>query len=124
MVDFKSSNAFQYQIQLPITGKILVLLKGRLLELAQGMALHADLQKTIENMESANVLLNLQNLEFINSEGLNALIRCLSLVRKNGGELCLFNPNQNLKNLFLSTRLNEVFDSVEDFDAWLKLPKQ
>jgi anti-anti-sigma factor len=119
MVDFPSSNSFMYRIQLPSPGQILVLLKGHLLELNQGMSLYSELQKTLENNPNSQVLLHLQDLEFMNSEGLNTLIRCLSLVRKNGGDLFVFNPNSSLKSLFISTKLNEVFPSVNDPKNWL-----
>ena len=43
---------------------------------------------------TVNVLLNLENVEYIDSTGLGALVICFTSLKKAGGALKLVNPNK------------------------------
>lgn len=124
MIDSNSQVAsFNYIIQVPKPKKILASLYGRLFEKTRGMNLYADLELLLNKEKNAQVLFDLKNLEYLNSEGLNTLIRCLSLTRKKGGELWITQSNDSLNDLFLSTRLSDLFLTIDSTSAWMKLPK-
>lgn len=117
------ANAFKFDVQTPKPGKFLVHLQGRLLDKTNGMKLYDNLILALNNEKKPQVLLNLQNLEYLNSEGLNTLIRCLSLSRKKGGDLWITQANQSLNSLFLSTRLSDLFLTIDSPQIWIELPQ-
>lgn len=123
MIDFKSA-AFSHQIQVVKPGKIHAQLHGRLLDKTSGMKLYADLELAVDKEKNPHVLLDFKNLDYLNSEGLNTLIRCLSLTRKRGGDLWITQANDLLNSLFLSTRLTELFSSVNNPQDWMHLPQE
>jgi len=63
-----------------------------------------------------NVVLDLGGVEFINSSGLGTLISALTRVRTAGGDLRLARLGERVENLFVITKLVQVFDSYETVD--------
>jgi anti-sigma B factor antagonist len=64
------------------------------------------------------ILLNLRDVEYIDSMGLGSLVGTLATVRKQGGELKLLNVNDRLTDIMQITRLYRVFDtSIDERDA-------
>ncbi|MEL7532724.1 MAG: STAS domain-containing protein [Bacteroidota bacterium] len=62
-------------------------------------------------------VIDLSELQHINSTGLGVLITLLTKARKVGGEVNLANPSQYIKNLLLITKLNTIFkihDTTEE----------
>jgi len=57
------------------------------------------------------VVVDLFNVEWMNSTGLGILISGLTSLRNNRGELKLAGVNEKVANLFVITKLNSVFDS-------------
>ncbi|HEU4719492.1 MAG TPA: STAS domain-containing protein [Bacteroidia bacterium] len=65
-------------------------------------------------------ILDLSELRYMNSSGLNLLITLLTRSRKNGGDLILCGISQKVRELLLITKLNSVFtvtDTVEEAAA-------
>lgn len=56
------------------------------------------------------ILLNLGEVDYIDSAGLGELVAAYSTVRKAGGELKLLQPNERVRDLIQITRLFTVFD--------------
>jgi anti-sigma B factor antagonist len=64
------------------------------------------------------ILLNLRDVEYIDSMGLGSLVGTLATVRKQGGELKLLNVNDRLTDIMQITRLYNVFDtSIDEREA-------
>jgi anti-sigma B factor antagonist len=63
---------------------------------------------------TVNVLLNLQNVEYIDSTGLGALVICFTSLKKAGGALKLVNPNKRNVELLLLTKLHTIFEVFSD----------
>ena len=55
-------------------------------------------------------LLNLSEVEFVDSSGLGAMISILKLLKLNNGDLVLCNLNVAVLNLFNLTRMTHVFN--------------
>ncbi|MGA2812814.1 MAG: STAS domain-containing protein [Candidatus Acidiferrum sp.] len=65
---------------------------------------------------SQKVLLNMKDVDFIDSSGIGELVRSHMAIRKQGGELKLAGLNPTVNNLLTATSLNKVF-SVEPDEA-------
>ena len=88
-----------------------VSLDGRL-DLATGANLKEEVIKICEKGAS-KVHLNLQNVDFINSSGLGALVSVMKQVRLKKGRLTLSNLAPYVREIFEITQLANVFDIHE-----------
>ncbi len=88
-------------------------LSGRLIGEYDGMALTETVANLI-NDGFKNIIVDLTNLEHINSSGLGVLITLLTKARKTDGELILTNPSSNVSNLLTITKLNTIFKVFPD----------
>jgi anti-sigma B factor antagonist len=67
------------------------------------------------------VILNLLNLEYINSSGVNNILKILTKSRNLGGDSILCNLNSVIEKLLITTKLNTIFrvqnqiENLEDF---------
>ena len=71
-----------------------------------------------------NVVLDMGQLQYMNSTGLNILISVLTRTRQGGGETLISGMSTGVKQLFTVTKLDTVFtikDTVEE--ALATLPK-
>lgn len=60
------------------------------------------------------ILLNLGNVDYIDSSGLGNLVSAFSSVRKQGGELKLLSLTNKVEDVLQITRLYTVFDIKDD----------
>jgi len=91
-------------------------LMGRLMDQQQADHLMAVLDENLKDNEGVNVVLNMGELLYMNSTGLNIMISVLTRTRKAGGEVLLANISHGVRQLFVVTKLDTVFpilDSVE-----------
>lgn len=70
--------------------------------------LHSDLEKIITNT-TANLIFNLEKLNYINSTGINFFMKNLTKTRIHQGDLILANIQATVGNLFKITKLNEIY---------------
>ncbi len=95
---------------------ILVKLEGKIIDQTTSQ----ELVRNVTELLSADknlVILNLEKIEYINSNGLNSLISILTKTRTRGGEVVLCNINEKIEKLLLITKLNSVFNienSIEE----------
>lgn len=61
-------------------------------------------------------VLEMQNVEFIDSSGLGALVACFSTVRKQGGSMKLTRVPRIVYELMEMTKLTQFFDLYDDND--------
>ncbi len=61
-----------------------------------------------------NVLLNLREVDYIDSTGLGAMVVCYTTLRKAGGALKLLNLNRRNIELLVLTKLSTVFEIFSD----------
>lgn len=67
--------------------------------------------------------MDLKGLRFLNSEGLSDLLKLFTRIRRDGGEMAICGINDILRQLFLITRLIQifkVFDQEAEALAWLR----
>uniref|UniRef100_A0A832H5Y7 Anti-sigma factor antagonist n=1 Tax=Oscillatoriales cyanobacterium SpSt-402 TaxID=2282168 RepID=A0A832H5Y7_9CYAN len=85
------------------------------LDLDGGMALRHKLTEVICDRHDLCIV-DLTDVEFIDSAGLTALIHGLNLALENRCRLTLHNPHPSVKLVFEITRLDQVFEIVESTD--------
>lgn len=66
--------------------------------------------KEISNNKHKNLIINLININYMNSLGLKSLIKSFTLLRNNGGELYIVNISAKINQVFLLTKLNTVLN--------------
>lgn len=97
-------------------------LKGRLIGEYDGTAITEAVSNDIANGYKYFIL-NLKELEHVNSVGLGVMVTLLTKARKAGGELRLACPSAIISSMLMITKLNtifSVFPSVEDASANFK----
>ena len=62
------------------------------------------------------LLVNLENVKWINSTGLGVLIASFSTVQKGGGKLKLLHVSERIESLLAITRLSTIFESYRQED--------
>lgn len=93
-------------------GVVILSLKGRL-TVGEASTVR-DKVSAIAAQGHVNVVLNLENVEYIDSTGLGALVICFTSLKKAGGALKLVNPNKRNVELLLLTKLHTIFEVFSD----------
>jgi anti-anti-sigma factor len=73
------------------------------------VALH-ELVRDLARKRSNKILLNLENVTYIDSAGLGELVTCLTTVRNQGGQLKISGPTKQVNDVLRITRLSSVLD--------------
>jgi anti-sigma B factor antagonist len=60
------------------------------------------------------VLLNLREVDYMDSSGIGEMVRCHMTLRRLGGQLKLANPSRTIYNLLQVTVLNRIFEIYDD----------
>jgi len=90
--------------------------KGRILGGPDATLLKDQLQALIDSGK-VKVVIDLAEVDYMNSTGLGILISTLTTLRKANGELKLANVTEKIKSLLVITKLVTVFDDFESVDA-------
>lgn len=86
---------------------------------------YADFKKSMDEViekGKAKIILNFKEVHFINSSGLGRLVLAVKKVKEINGSLSIVNLSDDLKELFLFTRLDTkipIFQTEEDALAHL-----
>ena len=99
---------------------VILSLQGELIEKNQAAGLLAKVEELIENNKS-KIAINLANLKYMNSSGLNTLIMLLTKARNTGGDTVIYNMNKKINELLLVTKLNTLFKVVDSEEQALKM---
>lgn len=90
------------------SGLKLITITGRLIEKSQAGELIKEFEALIE-AGTNRYLMNLQDLEYVNSTGLNLLIGMFTSARNSGGELVIGGISPKVKKLMVMTKLDSIF---------------
>jgi anti-sigma B factor antagonist len=93
-------------------GIMILALKGRL---TVGEA--STVREKVNELVAAgrvNIILDLQNVDYIDSTGLGSMVICFTTVKKAGGALKLLNLNKRNIELLLLTKLHTIFEVFSD----------
>lgn len=113
---------FDYQISEENTFQVLKL-RGELIDKHQAI----DMIKAIDALldtDKSKWAIDLSDLKYMNSSGLNVLIQILTKTRNKGGESVIFNVSKKVNELLVITKLNTLFKvSGTKAEAFEKLGK-
>lgn len=99
-------------------GIILVEIEGKMNALTNG-ELKTMFKKLISE-NSAQIIVNLEKVDFIDSSGLSILIAALKNCREKGGYLRVCNLQKNVRKIFELTMLDRVFDISASLESALQ----
>ena len=94
-------------------GVVILDIKGRLTVGPEATQLR-DQVSALAAAGSKNVILNLAEVDYIDSTGLGALVICATTLRKVGGDVKLLNLNKRNLELLVITKLATVFALFTD----------
>ena len=96
-----------------IDGVTIVDLSGRI-TLGEGSVILRDTVRELMGKVSKKILLNLGDVNYIESSGIGELVSAFTTVRNQGGELKLLNLTKKVHDLLQITKLYTVFDVKDD----------
>lgn len=86
-----------------------------------------EIIEKVNDFINENVILcaiNISDVKYINSSGIGVLITLLTKFRNKGGELYLVNPSEHVKKLIIITKLNAIFNIVNEVDEAIEKLKK
>ncbi len=78
------------------------------LDCATGPTLEDRLEDLIENQGNQTVVIDLENMTFVDSSGLSVLVTAFRYLSERGGQLSLRRPSPSTRKVFEITGLNKV----------------
>jgi len=102
-----------------IDGVTIVDCSGRI-TLGEGSVTLRDTVSQLLTKNQKKILLNLGDVNYIDSSGIGELVSAFTTVRKQGGDLKLLNLTKKVHDLLQITKLYTVFDVKDDEAAAVK----
>ena len=102
-----------------IDGVTIVDCSGRI-TLGEGSVVMRDVVKDLLAKGNKKILLNLGDVNYIDSSGIGELVAAFTTVRNQGGELKLLNLTKKVHDLLQITKLYTVFDVKDDETSAVK----
>ncbi len=94
-------------------------LSGRLMDQQQADHLMEVLDEHLKDNDGTSVVLDMGDLVYMNSTGLNIMISVLTRTRKAGGKVLLAAVSHGVRQLFIVTKLDTVFPILDTVDLAL-----
>ncbi|MCZ6820551.1 MAG: STAS domain-containing protein [Calditrichaeota bacterium] len=82
--------------------------------------LKTELLRLVENEAVVSILIDLKDVEYVDSSGLGALLFGHRHVKANSGDLKLLHPNQKVRTLIRIANLEEILEGFDDEERALK----
>ncbi len=99
---------------------VLVLrLSGDLIGEDNGANLMDKVSTAIQN-DIRTCIIDISKLRYINSSGIGVLITILTKFRNKGGEVYLMKPSETVQKLLVITKLNSIFNVIQNEEEVLK----
>src|ERR1700712_2283447 len=95
-----------------VDGVTILDLKGKM-TLGEGDELLKDKINSLLQQDKKQLLLNLENVPYIDSAGLGEIVRTYTTVSSQGGKLKLLNLTKRIQDLLSITKLLTVFETFE-----------
>ena len=102
------------------TGSVTVLDLSGKITLGEGDTMLKDKLHSLLHQGKKNVLLNLAEVNYVDSAGLGALVSAYTTVTREGGSLKLANITRKLQDLLSITKLLTVFETFDSEDEALR----
>jgi anti-sigma B factor antagonist len=96
-------------------GIIILDLQGKLMGGPDAEVFKSTIHKLIEKGHR-KVVVNLHNIDWINSTGMGILISGYTTMRRNGGDLRLLHVSDKIRSILYVTKLNTIFKCFDNED--------
>lgn len=107
-----------------VKDNILVLrLSGDLIGEDNGANIMDKVNTAIQD-EIRTCIVDISRLRYINSSGIGVLITILTKFRNKGGEVYLMKPSETVQKLLVITKLNAIFQVIQDEEEVSKTAKK
>jgi anti-sigma B factor antagonist len=111
------------KMETDISGDVVILYcSGRLVFGDETAAFRERIRSILSGTQQ--IIVNLTQVEYIDSGGLGTLVGTLASTRNKNGDIKLVRPNQRVAELLELTRLDTVFKSYQSDEAAVKAFKQ
>jgi anti-sigma B factor antagonist len=108
------------QIEERIVDDVTILdVKGKM-TLGEGDELLKDKVNSLVSQGHKKLLLNLEDVPYIDSAGLGEIVRTYTSISRQGGKLKLLNVSKRIYDLLVITKLVTIFDSYENEDEAIR----
>lgn len=97
-----------------VSGDVTILDLDGKITLGEGDVLLRDTISKLVDNKSVKVILNLENVSYMDSGGLGEVVRSYTSVRNAGGDVKLLKVAKRISDLLTITKLHTVFDTFED----------
>lgn len=91
-----------------------------ILDEANIQAIGEEIGTIIDGSAKPQLLISFANVDHLSSAALGTLITVNTKIRNKGGKLCLANIDPQIYEVFVITRLNQLFEIKESTDEALK----
>lgn len=112
-----------FMVEKIVDGIMLVNLRGRITLGPETEALRTKLKQLLKAGQQ-RIILNLEEVTYVDSVGLSSLVAGYTSARSMGGELKLLHLPRGVQQLLQITRLSTVFDIYEDLASGGILPNR
>ena len=89
--------------------------KGKMMGDPDNVKFHEAVKSFIDQGKK-NFVVDLGNVDWMNSPGLGVLITAFTSVKNAGGDLVIARPTKKVKSLFVITQLENIFKTFDDLD--------
>ncbi|MCB9057188.1 MAG: STAS domain-containing protein [Calditrichae bacterium] len=97
-------------------GVVVISLSGKIMGGPEAGQINEQINNLIDSGK-IKIVIDLQNVEWMNSSGLGILIGAITTLKNNGGRMILANVSERIENLLKITKLISVFDIESDVEA-------
>lgn len=97
-----------------VSGNVTILDLDGKITLGEGDVLLRETVAKLIDSKSVNLVLNLENVSYMDSGGLGEVVRSYTSVRNAGGDVKLLKVAKRISDLLTITKLSTVFDSFDD----------
>ena len=95
-------------------GDVIVLDVSGRITLGEGNVALREIVRDLADKGNTRVVLNLSQVQYVDSSGVGELVKTHTTMRSRGGQLKLANPSKRVSDLLHMTRLSSVFDIHND----------
>ena len=101
------------------SGITILALAGKIMGGPEATEINDEINRLIDE-NKVKVVIDLKNVEWMNSSGLGILIGAITLLKSNKGKFILIHVSDRIKNLLKITKLNSVFELSDSLDEAIK----
>jgi anti-sigma B factor antagonist len=94
---------------------VVISLNGKIMGGPEATEINEKFNQLIDD-NKLKIVIDLENVDWMNSSGLGIIIGAVSLFRKNNGQLRIINVSERIQNLLKITKLASIFESSNSLE--------